>query len=104
MLTRTSGCHRMTGKYARSAGPRGLKYAHGAGQDLPITKIAVEARMEGDGVDAACSPPPGEPDLDVAELYPWQLTLYGLAVLTGISLLCTAAVTAVMLPLWLPWV
>lgn len=103
MLTRAPGRHRMTGKYARSAGPRGLKYAHETGQDLPITEVAVEARAEGGGVDLACGPPPGELGLDV-ELYSWQLVLYGLAVLTGVSLLCTAATAAVVLPLWLPWV
>lgn len=103
MITRVPGRHRMTRKQARYFGPRGLKYAHETGQDLPITEVACQARMEGDGVGVTCSPPPSECGLDVGSPYGLHLVLSGLAVLTGISLLCTAAAASVVLTLWVPW-
>lgn len=80
---------------------RGDRYAH-ARQDLPITEIAVEARLEDGGVDRAGSPAPGEPGVDVDAYVSWRLVMYGLMIFVGVVLICTAALAALLVTL-LPW-
>lgn len=102
MITRAPGRHRMTRKHSRSMGPKGLKYAHATRQDLPITEVAAEARMEGDGVGAACDPPAGQLGVDVEEFPTLGFILCALAILTGVSLLLTAAAAAFLAAV-VPW-
>ena len=102
MITRAPGRHRMTRQHSRSMGPKGLKYAHATGHDLPITEVAAEARVEGDGVGTAGHPPAGQLGMDVEAFPTLGFILCAMAILTGISLLFTAAAAAFLAAL-VPW-
>lgn len=80
---------------------RGERHRHG-GQDLPITEIAVEARLEGGGLDSAGAPVPGQSGVDVEAFPTWKLMMCGFIIFVGVVLICTAAAAAALMTL-LPW-